>query len=230
MRRESKAIQQRHCDTVIALDCLRSSMGALREEHALLYKDAYQLRNQSQQWFIEVRQNLVRQISAATQDLVQKYRREMALRKKFHNELVELRGNIRVFCRVRPVLPSMDTDTEVVINEDAEDDTTLFVSNNGRRMQFLMDRVFGPKSTQEEIFDQVQPLVTSVIDGYNVCIFAYGQTGSGKTFTMMGRNSTNRGINQRAILTLFDVTNSKKPEWNYTISVSMLEIYNEMIR
>jgi len=30
----------------------------------------------------------------------------------------------------------------------------------------------------------VKPLVTSCMDGYNVCIFAYGQTGSGKTFTM----------------------------------------------
>ena len=27
----------------------------------------------------------------------------------------------------------------------------------------------------------MQPLIRSVLDGYNVCIFAYGQTGSGKT-------------------------------------------------
>ena len=32
----------------------------------------------------------------------------------------------------------------------------------------------------------MSPLVTSVLDGYNVCIFAYGQTGSGKTYTMTG--------------------------------------------
>ena len=32
----------------------------------------------------------------------------------------------------------------------------------------------------------MKPLATSVLDGYNVCIFAYGQTGSGKTFTMTG--------------------------------------------
>ena len=35
-----------------------------------------------------------------------------------------------------------------------------------------------------KVFDEVKALVTSCIDGYNVCIFAYGQTGSGKTFTM----------------------------------------------
>ena len=38
-----------------------------------------------------------------------------------------------------------------------------------------------------QVFDQVQDLVASVIDGYHVCIFAYGQTGSGKTYTMEGK-------------------------------------------
>jgi len=32
-----------------------------------------------------------------------------------------------------------------------------------------------------QVFQEVQALVTSCIDGYNVCIFAYGQTGAGKT-------------------------------------------------
>ena len=36
------------------------------------------------------------------------------------------------------------------------------------------------------MFNEVQALVTSCIDGYHVCIFAYGQTGSGKTYTMEG--------------------------------------------
>ena len=36
-----------------------------------------------------------------------------------------------------------------------------------------------------EIFSDVQPLVQSALDGYNVSIFAYGQTRSGKTHTMV---------------------------------------------
>lgn len=35
-----------------------------------------------------------------------------------------------------------------------------------------------------QVFQEVQALITSCIDGFNVCIFAYGQTGAGKTYTM----------------------------------------------
>ena len=35
-----------------------------------------------------------------------------------------------------------------------------------------------------QVFDAVKAVATSVLDGYNVCIFAYGQTGAGKTFTV----------------------------------------------
>lgn len=37
----------------------------------------------------------------------------------------------------------------------------------------------------EQIYIDTQPVIRSVLDGFNVCIFAYGQTGSGKTYTMV---------------------------------------------
>ena len=54
------------------------------------------------------------------------------------------------------------------------------------------DQTFDFRSSQEEVYSEVSPLVTSVLDGYNVCIFAYGQTGSGKTFTMTGPEESKR--------------------------------------
>lgn len=46
----------------------------------------------------------VASVSTEHRDLVGRYRREMALRRRLHNTLVELRGNIRVLCRVRPTI------------------------------------------------------------------------------------------------------------------------------
>lgn len=43
-------------------------------------------------------------------------------------------------------------------------------------------------SMLEEVFLDTRPLIRSILDGYNVCIFAYGQTGSGKTYTMVSRS------------------------------------------
>ena len=32
---------------------------------------------------------------------------------------------------------------------------------------------------QEDVYEEIAPLVRSCVDGFNTCIFAYGQTGSG---------------------------------------------------
>ena len=89
--------------------------------------------------------------------------------------------------------------------------------------------MFSPSSTQDMVFESVQPLVVSVLDGYNVCIFAYGQTGSGKTYTMEGYGS-DVGVSPRAISELFDRIASLADNWEYRVEFSTLEIYNESIR
>lgn len=67
---------------------------------------------------------------------------------------------------------------------------------------FEFDRVFSPSEGQSVVFDEVEGLVTSVLEGYNVAILAYGQTGSGKTFTMEGPQE-DPGVNLRALAELF---------------------------
>ena len=72
-------------------------------------------------------------------------------------------------------------------------------------------------------------MATSVLDGFNVCIFAYGQTGTGKTFTMEG-TVQNRGVNYRTVEQLFRIVKERSDTFSYDISVSVLEVYNEQIR
>ncbi|XP_071092118.1 kinesin-like protein KIFC3 [Haliotis cracherodii] len=168
-------------------------------------------------------------VSEHNKELVKKYHREMSLRKKYHNELVELKGNIRVFCRVRPCIKEDGQQRDVVVTYDRDDDGLVYVDNKGRCQTFEMDRVFTDTSTQIEVFEEVKALVTSCIDGFNVCIFAYGQTGSGKTYTMEGPSS-DPGINQRALQELFRETSEKGRDWQFTITVSVVEIYNENLR
>jgi kinesin family protein C2/C3 len=80
-----------------------------------------------------------------------------------------------------------------------------------------------------DVFADTAPVVVSVLDGYNVCIFAYGQTGTGKTFTMEG-SVANRGVNYRTLEELFNIAAQRKGEIKYDISVSVMEVYNEQIR
>ena len=80
-----------------------------------------------------------------------------------------------------------------------------------------------------DVFVDTAPVVVSVLDGYNVCIFAYGQTGTGKTFTMEGTEN-DRGVNYRTLEELFHLASQRKGQYEYTISVSVVEVYNEQIR
>ena len=88
--------------------------------------------------------------------------------------------------------------------------------------------MFPPGTAQQAVFEYVQPLCVSVLDGYNVCIFAYGQTGSGKTFTMEG-SAADPGVSPRAVRELFRVVETAASEWSYELKFSMLEVYNETI-
>lgn len=165
------------------------------------------------------------------EDLKKKYIEESKERKQLYNELLELKGNIRVFCRCRPLsAEEIAVGACSIVEFDKSKDNELAININGAsKKNFKFDRVFTPEDNQEDVFLDTAPVVVSVLDGYNVCIFAYGQTGTGKTFTMEG-TPENRGVNFRTLEELFRVAEERKGQYNYNISVSVLEVYNEQIR
>lgn len=168
-------------------------------------------------------------VEAATRELVAKYRFEVRQRKLIYNKLQELKGNIRVFCRVRydsrvkcalafPDADGMGEGTEIVCPD----------ANDGKvRRKFEFDRVYTPENSQEDVFEDTEAIMTSCVDGYNVCLIAYGQTGSGKTYTMMGTDD-NPGVNRRAVKQVLQLCRARD-DTDFVIKVSLLEIYNEKI-
>lgn len=81
---------------------------------------------------------------------------------------------------------------------------------------------------QVTVFDDVQSLIQSAVDGYNVCIWAYGQTGSGKTYTMIG-DDKNPGIAPRAFDKIFQIIQDNSDKWEYSVSAFMLELYQDKL-
>ncbi|KAK9714117.1 hypothetical protein RND81_06G072500 [Saponaria officinalis] len=155
--------------------------------------------------------------------------------RKLYNELQDLKGNIRVFCRVRPFQPGENKKQTIL--EEIGEHGELTISNPARPQDspkaFKFNKVYGPKATQAEVFFDTQPLIRTILDGYNVCIFAYGQTGSGKTYTMSGPDNATKedwGVNYRALDDLFQVSEDRRNFFSYEIGVQMIEIYNEQIR
>ncbi|XP_041999627.1 kinesin-like protein KIN-14I isoform X2 [Salvia splendens] len=162
------------------------------------------------------------------------YQKVLEENRKLYNQVQDLKGNIRVYCRVRPFLPGQANGLNIL---DEIVDNTLTIQSSAKhgngKKTFTFNKAFGTNSTQEEVFADTQPLIRSVLDGYNVCIFAYGQTGSGKTYTMTGPKELTKeslGVNYRALSDLFEISEERKDMIVYNIYVQMMEIYNEQVR
>ncbi|KAH9619025.1 hypothetical protein KSS87_012929 [Heliosperma pusillum] len=162
------------------------------------------------------------------------YQKVIQENRKLYNMVQDLKGNIRVCCRIRPMFNS---EARNVASFQAEDGTIVVIdptklrSEDGKEYQFT--RVYGPIATQDELYKDAQPLIRSVMDGYNVCILAYGQTGSGKSYTMYGSSGVSEkemGLTFFALNDLFQTANMRKYTITYELHIQMVEICNEQVR
>lgn len=230
--RKSKEDLRQNLDTASTNSVtLESSIRALKARIEFLESG----REEQSQAFERLNQRMMDAL-AETDATKDKLRKEETLRRKLHNQVQELKGNIRVFCRVRPSLNN-ESETDIAqiqypdqsedckeINIVGPEERTALGTVSRKNSNFSFDRVFGPSTQNAEVFDEISQLVQSALDGYNVCIFCYGQTGSGKTYTM----SSLDGMIPRAVHQIYETaTGLEEKGWRYTMEGNFVEVYNE---
>lgn len=144
---------------------------------------------------------------------------------------------VQVIVRCRPLnQKDLQADCSSVVNIFSnrgviEVENPRAKSENEKTKLFTFDAVYDWNSTQQSIYDEtVRTLVSSVLEGYNGCVFAYGQTGTGKTYTMEGtKDLEGEGIVPRAFKQIWAHINRTKGI-EFLVTVRYLEIYMEEIR
>ena len=142
--------------------------------------------------------------------------------------------NLQVVARIRPMTVTeirggaprcldINTTTQEVVIKTTRNNS---IKGTTESKAFTFNKVYGPSSTQETIFeDTVSPCLDDVMKGYSCTLFAYGQTGTGKTYTMEGvKNdeslspnicSSGAGIIPRSMHHLFE--RLERTHMNFTI-------------
>jgi len=143
-------------------------------------------------------------------------------------------ANVNVICRFRPMNELEKTSGNEQVCVFTSPTSLQFNSTREKnRYRFNFDRIFPPSSTQQDIYSfGVKGIIDSVLDGYNGTVLAYGQTSSGKTYTMQGEMglADTMGIIPRMIEHVFKFIKEQNSFSEFTLKVSMIEIYQERIR
>ncbi|XP_042017387.1 kinesin-like protein KIN-14E isoform X2 [Salvia splendens] len=156
------------------------------------------------------------------------YKEEQIMRKRYFNMIEDMKGKIRVYCRLRPLSNKEIFERERDALRNIDEFTVEYTWKDDKLKQHLYDRVFDGHATQDDVFEDTKYLIQSAVDGYNVCIFAYGQTGSGKTFTIYGSEG-NPGLTPRAISELFRIMKRDCKKFSFTLKAYMVELYQDTL-
>ncbi len=157
----------------------------------------------------------------------------MQQRREYLDQLEKLKGSISVYCRVRPLNSEENGDGQSTCFFPRPQVIELRGGGGGGGVKsFTYNEVFGPGSSQSDIFKSVvDPLVQDVLEGYNVCIFAYGQTGSGKTYTMAGipGDPVREGVVPRSLRKMFLVKEHAAAKLDVKLTFTMVDLFKETL-
>ena len=100
------------------------------------------------------------QMKIDNDQLQQKFKEEQKKRKELHNNLEDMKGAIRLFCRIRPFskneLEREESKHPVLA---ATDEFTVKLTGKSHNVDYTFDSVFGPTSTQEQVFEETKRLI-----------------------------------------------------------------------
>lgn len=152
--------------------------------------------------------------------------------RKVHNACQDLKGAIRVYARTRPLNQrELDNRSKLCFEFDKDQMTVKMIDDDGNTFRYVFDTTFNP-GTQKEIYSELDDLIQSVYDNFNVTVFAYGQTGAGKTYTMYGPQPDPRkdaGIVLKSIDKIFELRKEFGAQYETSVTLSMVELYNQAI-
>ena len=173
---------------------------------------------------------------------------EMILRRKIHNRYMLLRGNMRLFIRIRPFIKDIESNSDLkksfgkfikfnsdqILVNNYSKLNKCFINNTEEfnTKQFEFDYVFHQRSCQNDIYNEVNLLINGLYSGLNICIFAYGQTCTGKTYTIEGPLVSNPGIVLRSAKDILEYSkyfNKPKNKIEFSLGFTIVEIYNECL-
>ena len=213
---------------------------ALEQEKASLVSKTHFLEGNQEaqsQEFTTMRDQL-EAARASEQAVLAQLRKEEIARRKLNAQILELKGNIRVFVRTRPLLDGEEDPSKVeypdVENLDGGKEMIVqgpkqLTATGKERIEkhnYSFDRVFAPATPNTQVFEDCSELIQSVVDGYNVSILSYGQTGSGKTFGMSGPDGI---IPSSIAMLLSEMRRLRSKGWEYVVEASFVEVYNETL-
>lgn len=172
---------------------------------------------------------------AEKKKLMNNFLKESSLRRKIYNELEDLKGAIRVYCRMRPeshAEKERGAKMCITLATDVPCPQDLKLKFNDADKPFTFDRVFGPQDSQKVVFEDTRLLIQSAVDGFNVCLFCYGQTGAGKSYTMIGAEGEGvppelKGITPRAVDEIWAIQARSHGKYEVSVELSMLELYED---
>lgn len=143
-------------------------------------------------------------------------------------------ARVRVAVRLRPYMDKQDEKGEGPCVRGLGPQILEIVNwrNATETLQYQFDMFHGDQTTQQEVFlCSVKPVIPHILNGQNASVFAYGPTGAGKTHTMLG-SQEQPGVIPRAVREVFQLVRSQmkdQDEWEFSVGMSYLEIYNEKV-